>query len=115
MVAFEKYVYRIEFPEYASYLPGKVIEEEHVGAKIGEAAATAGWKYADGSMPVTENLRCELFEITGVDRTVAICVKFIDQGEALTTDHFYVLYNPSAELFDVAGYTIPTTEPNNEE
>ena len=115
IVAFEKYVFRIDGPEYADYLPGKVIENEKVGAIIGRATATAGWQYADGSMSATESLRCELFEITGVDRTVAICVRFTDRGEALTTDHFYVLYDPCAELFRVSDYTVPTTVPNNEE
>lgn len=111
----KQYVYSVSAPEYASYLSGKVIDGSRVGARIGDATASAGWRYADGSMPVIETLRCELFEIKGIDRSVAVCVRFIDKGEALTTDHYYALCNPNAGLSSVSEFLIPTTLPNNEE
>ncbi|MBQ6020150.1 MAG: hypothetical protein IJL26_08230 [Clostridia bacterium] len=111
----KQYVYSVAAPEYASYLSGKVIDGSRVGAKIGDTVAAAGWRFADGSMPVVETLRCELFEIKGIDRAVAVCVRFIDKGEALTTDHYYALCNPNAGLSSVSEFLIPTTLPNNEE
>ena len=115
MFAYKQYVYRMSAPEYASYLSGKVIDGSRVGEKIGDTTASAGWKYADGSMPAVETLRCELFEINGIDRSVAVCVRFIDKGETLTTDHYYALCNPNAGLSAVAEFLIPTTLPNGEE
>lgn len=114
-IVFEQYVYRLKAPEYASYLSGKVIDGSRVGEKIADSTASAGWRYADGSMPVVEILRCELYEIRGIDRTVAVCVRFIDKGEALTTDRFYALIDPNAGLSSVSEFLIPTTLPNDEE
>ena len=59
--AFEKtYYYSLYNSEYSDYISGKVITPDKVGEKIGDATVTAGWKYADGSVPVTEQLRCEI-------------------------------------------------------
>ncbi len=114
-IIIKQYVFSVQAQEYASYISGRVIDASDVGPKIGDATATAGWKYANGSMPIVETLRCEIYEIAGKDRTVAVCVKFIDKGEALTTDHFYALCNPAAGVASVSEFLIPTTLPNNEE
>ena len=108
--AFEKqYVYRLTDPVYAGYTPGKVIAPEKVGEKLADATATAGWTYADGTEAAREELRCEVFRITGVDPAVAVCVRFLDKGEALTTDHYYVQYDPAAEgIAKISEYIIPT-------
>ena len=112
---YEAYCYSLDDPAYSAYIPGKVITTDRVGEKIGEATVTAGWKYADGSVPVTEQLRCEIYQITEIDPATAICIKFLDKGEALTTDHYYVQINASADLSAIADYIIPTQVSNGEE
>ena len=97
------------------YTPGKVIAPDKVGEKIGDASVTAGWKYTDGTMPVTEQLRCEIYRMIDIDPSTAICIRFIDKGESLTTDHYYVQLNSLADLSAVSEYIIPLAEANNEE
>ena len=114
--AFEKaYQYSLNDSAYSFYIPGKVITADKVGEKIEDASVTAGWKYADGTMPITEQLRCELYRIIDIDPSTAICIRFIDKGEALTTDHYYVQLNSLADLSAVSDYIIPLVEANNEE
>ncbi len=114
--AFEKaYQYSLNGSEYSFYIPGKVITPDKVGEKIEDASVTAGWKYADGTMPVTEQLRCEIYRMIDIDPETAVCIRFIDKGEALTTDHYYVQLNPLADLSVVSEYIIPLVEANNEE
>ena len=112
---YESYCYSLDDPAYSAYIPGKVITPDRVGEKIGDATVTAGWKYADGTMPVTEQLRCEIYQITEIDPATAICIKFLDKGEALTTDHYYVQINASADLSAVADYIIPAQVSDGEE
>ena len=114
--AFEiAYQYSLNDSAYSFYIPGKVITADKVGEKIGDASVTAGWKYADGTMPVTEQLRCEIYRMIDIDPETAVCIRFIDKGEALTTDHYYVQLNPLADLSVVSEYIIPLVEANNEE
>ena len=114
--AFEKsYRYSLNGSDYSSYIPGKVIAPDKVGEKIGDGAVTAGWKYADGTMPVTEQLRCEIYRIAEIDPATAICIRFLDKGEALTTDHYYVQINASADLSAVSDYIIPAAQASNGE
>jgi len=40
-------------------------------------------------------------------------LKFIDQGEAVTTTHYYVIMNPRADLAPVAEYIITPITSNN--
>lgn len=112
---YEAYCYSLDDPAYSAYIPGKVITPDRVGEKIGDATVTAGWTYADGTMPVTEQLRCEIYQITEIDPATAICIKFLDKGEALTTDHYYVQINASADLSAIADYIIPAQVSNGEE
>ena len=112
---YKAYCYSLDDPAYSAYISGKVITPDKVGEKIGDAMVTAGWKYADGSVPVTKQLRCEIFRITQIDPATAICIRFLDKGEALTTDHYYVQYNGLADLSSVLDYIIPIQEANGEE
>ena len=112
---YEAYCYSLDDPAYYAYIPGKVITPDRVGEKIGDATVTAGWTYADGTMPVTEQLRCEIYRMIDIDPSTAICIRFIDKGEALTTDHYYVQYNGLADLSTVSDYIIPVQASNGEE
>ena len=40
-------------------------------------------------------------------------MKFVDQGEAVTTTHYYVIMNPNADLSAVEDYIIAPIVPNN--
>ena len=54
-----------------------------------------------------------MYEITGIDGGIAVALKFIDQGEAVTTTHYYVIMNPTADLTAVEDYVIAPITPNN--
>lgn len=109
------YRYALNGAVYSSYIPGRVIAPDKVGEKIEDSSATAGWKYADGTMPVTEKLRCEVYQIKNVDPETAICIRFLDQSEALTTDHYYVQLNALADLSTVSDYIISAEGSEGEE
>lgn len=108
------YVYRIADGAYAGYIPGRVIASERVGEKLEDALVTGGWQYADGSMPESEDLKCEVYRISGVDPSVAVCIRFVDKGDALTTDHYYVQYNPSSDRNTLISDYVIVTEPPHE-
>ena len=110
----EKYYdYGINGGAYATYISGKVIDSEKVGAKIESVTVTGGWKNEAGEWISTENLNAEVYAIEGISSDVAVALKFIDQGEAVTTTHYYVIMNPNADLTAVKDYIIDPIIPNN--
>ncbi len=42
----------------------------------------------------------------GIDNNVAVALKFVDKGEAVTTTYYYVIMNPNADLSAVEEYII---------
>lgn len=100
-----EYRWRVEDGRFASYVPGRVIEEARVGERLGAVTVTAGWMRRGESESV-ERLRAEVCAIRGVDADVAVCVRFLDPGDALTTTHFYTLLNPAADTTPVQEYRI---------
>ena len=54
-----------------------------------------------------------MYEITGIDSGIAVALKFIDQGEAVTTTHYYVMMNPTADLGIVEEYVREPVAQNN--
>ena len=110
----EKYYdYGIGSGAYATYINGKVIDAEKVGAKLESVTVTGGWKNEAGEWLSTEALDAEVYEITGIDGGIAVALKFIDQGEAVTTTHYYVMVNPTADLSVVEEYVRDPIVPNN--
>ena len=110
----EKYYdYGINSGAFATYISGKVIDAEKVGTKLESVTVTGGWKNEAGEWISTEALNAEVYEITGIDSGVAVALKFIDQGEAVTTTHYYVIMNPNADLSAVEDYIIAPIVPNN--
>lgn len=110
----EKYYdYGIGSGAYATYINGKVIDAEKVGAKLESVTVTGGWKNEAGEWLSTEVLDAEVYEITGIDGGIAVALKFIDQGEAVTTTHYYVMVNPTADLSVVEEYVRDPIVPNN--
>ena len=114
-VFYLRYTFVIVSSAFSDYRPGKVVGEELVGERLEDAAATGVYIYSNGTIQEDETLRCEIFEITGVDPGMAVCVRFIDKGKGLTTDHYYLLYHPGEDLSAIEAYLIPQEEANNEE
>ena len=110
----EKYYdYGINSGEFAAYIGGYVVSEDKIGNKIENVVVTGGWKNEASEWISTETLNAEVYEITGIDSGVAVALKFIDQGEAVTTTHYYVIMNPNADLSAVEDYIIAPIVPNN--
>ena len=110
----EKYYdYGINSGAFATYINGKVIDAEKVGTKLESVTVTGGWKNEAGEWISTEALNAEVYAIEGVSDDVAVALKFIDQGEAVTTTHYYVIMNPNADLSAVEDYIIAPIVPNN--
>ena len=110
----EKYYdYEITNGAFVTYINGKVIDAEKVGTKLESVTVTGGWKNEASEWISTEALNAEVYEITGIDSGVAVALKFIDQGEAVTTTHYYVIMNPNADLSAVEDYIIAPIVPNN--
>lgn len=107
------YFYHIDKGDYSIYVGGKVIAEEKLSNKVEDVSVTAGWKNAAGEWISTENLRGEIYLINGVSSDVAVALKFLDKGEAVTTTHYYVILNPNADLSIVEEYIITPIVPNN--
>ncbi len=108
----DSYHYEIQEGEFSKYFAGMVIEASKIGSKIDDVTVAAGWESVNGGWTEQENLRAEVFAIDGIEKNVAVALKFIDKGEALTTTHYYVVMNPDADLSEVSEYIIPS-EPEN--
>ena len=108
------YTYYINSGKYKNYCPGRVIEKDKVGEKIGPVTVTGYW---EGFGAVSENktqketLSADVYYIKGVSDDVAVCLKFNDKGDALTTTHYYVVINPDADYTPVREYVIGAGSP----
>lgn len=112
-----QYFYEVDEGHFSTYVRGRVISEDKVGEKISDVTVTAGWEKWVGSELTetvsTENLCAEVYMIDGISNDVAVALKFIDKGEAVTTNHYYVIMNPEADLTAVEDYKIPGAVYNN--
>ena len=84
-----------------------MIEKEKVGKKLGDVTVSAKCVYCDGQSSAPETLRGTVYTIKGVDKNIAVCIKFTDKGEALTTTHYYVMIDPDADNSAIADGIIP--------
>ena len=110
----EKYYdYEITNGAFVTYINGKVIEAEKVGTKLESVTVAGGWKNEAGEWISTEVLNAEVYEITGIDSGIAVALKFIDQGEAVTITHYYVMLNPTADLTVLEEYVRDPIVQNN--
>lgn len=111
----KSYFYKVDDDNFSSYIGGKVINKDKLGEKISDVTVTAGWETWGGEKLTetvsTENLRAEVYLINGVSNDVAVALKFIDKGEAVTTTHYYVILNPDTDLSSVKEYIIPYSIP----
>lgn len=102
----ESYVYTVESGRFSSYVGGKVIDEGKIGERLSDVSVTAGWRNGEGEQLTNETLRAQVYLIESVPDDVAVALKFIDKGDALTTTHYYVIMNPEADLNSVEDYII---------
>lgn len=108
------YFYNIDEGDFSTYVGGKVIAEDKIGNKISDVNLTAGWKDNKGEWESkTEALRGEVYAINGVSNDIAVALKFIDKGEAVTTTHYYVMMNPTADLSIIEEYVREPIAQNN--
>ena len=113
---FEKgYTYSVDEGKYALYVKGKVINEKYIGGKLEDVTVTAGWMDANKKMLTEEHAKAEIYEITGVSTDTAVAIRFLDKLEAQTTDHYYVIMNPDADLTPVQSYVITYDAPGQNE
>ncbi len=109
----EQYLYQVDEGKFSSYIGGKVIKEDKLSGKMTDVRVTAGWKsMPDNKWLTQESLRAEIYGISGISEDIAVALKFIDQGDAITTTHYYVIMNPNADLSAVDDYIIRSTLPN---
>ena len=104
----EGYTYAVNEGSFSAYVGGRVINGDKLGEKITDVTVTAGWKNAAGEWTsAPETLRGEIYGISGIPTDVAVALRFTDQGEAVTTTHYYVIMDPEADLDAVSEYIIP--------
>ena len=108
-----RYVYHVDRGAFSAYVGGKVIAEDKIGDKLADVSVIGGWKNSYDEWVYTETLRGEIYAVADISADVAVALKFIDQGEAVTTTHYYVIMNPNADLSSVAEYIIVPDVPNN--
>ena len=108
-----RYFYDIDSGVFSTYVGGKVIAEDKIGSKIEDVSVTAGWKNAAGEWTTNESLRGEVYLIDGVSSDIAVALRFLDKGEAVTTTHYYVILNPNADWSVVEEYVIAPIVPSN--
>ena len=110
----EKYYdYELTSGAFVTYINGKVIESEKVGVKLESVTVTGGWKNEAGEWLSTETLNAEVYAIEGISSDVAVALKFVDQGESVTTAHYYVMMNPGADLGILEEYVREPITQNN--
>ena len=107
------YFYHIDEGAFSTFIGGKVIAEDKIGSKVEDVSITAGWRSASGEWTTNESLRGEVYLIDGVSSDIAVALKFLDKGEAVTTTHYYVILNPNADWSVVEEYVIAPIVPNN--
>lgn len=101
-VLVEAWLRNISTEGYESYESRHTIAPEHVGEKLDDVEVyNRLYNYLDDTVSGEEYLDAEIFRIKGVDPAAAFCLRYIEQGEALTTTHYYVFYNKDASYRDL--------------
>lgn len=111
----ERYVYSVDEGVYATYEGGRVIDASRIGAKLETVAVTGGWMNSVGTMLTEEHVNAEVFEIDEISTDIAVAIRFLGKLEAMTTEHYYVIYNPESDLTTIQEYVIEYFYPANGE
>lgn len=101
-VLVEAWLRNISTEGYERYESRHTIAPEHVGEKLGDVEVyNRLYRYLDDTVSGEEYLDAEIFRIKGVAPAVSFCLRYTEQGEALTTTHYYVFYNKDASYRDL--------------
>ena len=111
----EKYVYSVDEGVYAAYEGGRVIDSSRIGAKLETVAVTGGWMNSVGTMLTEEHVNADVYEIEEISTDIAVAIRFLGKLDAMTTEHYYVIVNPEADLTSVWEYVINYYPANGEE
>ena len=111
----ERYVYSVDEGVYAAYVGGRVIDASRIGNKLEKVAVTGGWMNYAGTMLTEEHADAEVFEIEEISTDIAVAIRFLGKLEAMTTEHYYVIYNPESDLTAIQEYVIDYFYPANGE
>ncbi|MBQ8497351.1 MAG: hypothetical protein IJ489_07875 [Clostridia bacterium] len=103
-IYYEQYFARITEGTYKNYAPMKALQRYEIllGEKIEDVTIRGFWSTNDKTFfeesdytgkEEIEYLRAEIYAFENISPDVAVLVKYLDKGEALTTDHYYVFVN----------------------
>ena len=103
----------MEIPDgpFAGYQSSYVCDAALVGEKLGEVSVQGAWiriayefqadsgKTEVSKTPASdpETLRAKVFCIRGIAPETAVCLKYLDKSEAVSTEHYISFLNPAAE------------------
>ena len=111
----ERYVYSVDEGVYATYEGGRVIDASRIGTRLETVAVTGGWMNSVGTMLTEEHVNAEVYEIEEISTDIAVAIRFLGKLDAMTTEHYYVIVNPEADLTSVWEYVINYYPANGEE
>ena len=84
----------INDPTYADYISLRVIDPTYVGEKLSETEVKSFWRnFLLNEDTDFELLRAEIYIIKDVSPDIAVCIRYLDEGDALTTTHYYTYVN----------------------
>ena len=84
----------INEPTYADYISLRVIDPATVGEKLSDTEVKSFWRnYLLNEDTDFELLRAEIYIIKGISPDIAVCIRYLDEGGALTTTHYYAYIN----------------------
>lgn len=111
----ERYVYSVDEGVYATYEGGRVIDASRIGTRLETVAVTGGWMNSVGTMLTEEHVNADVYEIEEISTDIAVAIRFLGKLDAMTTEHYYVIVNPEADLTSVWEYVINYYPANGEE
>ena len=108
MSAWEQYFARIQDETYGNYTPMVAFQayEAPLGNKLTDVSVWGFWARSDKDFFEAEDftgnekieyLRAEVYEIKDVSPDIAVLVRYLDKGDALTTTHYYTFVNKDVE------------------
>ena len=87
-------VEEITAPKYAAYRAGHVLDEGYVGERLDQVEVKTYWRnmLTNDESDVTY-VKAEVYAIEKVETDAAVCVRYLEEGVANTTVHYYIYTN----------------------
>ena len=93
-IVMEEYKARIAEGNYRDYMAGRAVEARFVGEFLEEITVEAGWQNGSGeAIGEKERLRARVYALRDIPPEKAVCLQYLDKGDALTTEHYYCWCN----------------------